>query len=80
MDYLLGDILLLPYNFIPMGFMECDGRLLSVQQNQALFSLLGIIYGGDGQTTFGIPNLKGAEPVPGTHYCIATQGIYPMRD
>jgi len=55
----LGEIRLVPYNFAPLGWMECDGRLLSISQNEALFALLGTIYGGDGQSTFALPDLRG---------------------
>ena len=46
-------------NFAPRGWAFCDGQLLAVAQNDALFSLLGTIYGGDGRTTFGLPDLRG---------------------
>ncbi|NML39932.1 phage tail protein [Chitinophaga sp. G-6-1-13] len=47
----------------PKGYMQCTGQLLSIQQNNALFSLLGTTYGGDGRTTFGLPNLRGKVPI-----------------
>jgi microcystin-dependent protein len=50
-------------NFAPIGWAFCDGQLLAVSQNDALFSLLGTIYGGDGRTTFGLPDLRGRIPV-----------------
>jgi microcystin-dependent protein len=50
-------------NFAPQGWALCDGQLLAVSQNDALFSLLGTIYGGDGRTTFGLPDLRGRIPV-----------------
>ena len=49
-------------------------------QNQGLFSLLGTQFGGDGRTTFALPDLRGKEPAPGLHYCIAMNGLYPTRD
>ena len=58
-DPYLGEIMLVPYNFVPRGWAACNGQLLSIAQNQALFSLLGTIYGGDGITTFALPNLGG---------------------
>ena len=79
MDVYIGQILLLPYNFAPQGFAFCEGQLLSIAQNTALFSLLGTTYGGDGQNNFALPNLKGKEPHPHLHYCIALQGIFPSR-
>ena len=50
-------------NFAPRGWAFCDGQLLAVSQNDALFSLLGTIYGGDGRTTFGLPDLRGRVPI-----------------
>lgn len=59
-DYpILGEIKISPINFIPKGWLECNGQILSIAQNQALFSLLGTIYGGNGQTTFALPDLRG---------------------
>lgn len=55
----IGQIVALPYNFAPTGWAQCDGRLLPIGQNTTLFSLLGTTYGGDGQTTFALPNLNG---------------------
>jgi len=55
----LGQLMLFAGNFAPRGWALCNGQLLSVQQNQALFSLLGVTYGGDGRTTFGLPDLRG---------------------
>lgn len=50
-------------NFAPQGWAYCDGQLLAVSQNDALFSLLGTVYGGDGRTTFGLPDLRGRLPI-----------------
>ena len=55
----LGEIRILSFTFAPRGWALCDGQILSINQNQALFSLLGTTYGGDGQTTFALPNLRG---------------------
>ena len=55
----LGEITLVPYNFAPRGYAFCQGQILSISQNTALFSLLGTTYGGDGVTTFGLPDLRG---------------------
>ena len=59
----LGEIQMFPYGFVPRGWAVCDGSLLPINQNQALFSLLGTIYGGDGVTTFALPDLRGRVPV-----------------
>lgn len=55
----LGEIKLVPYTFAPRGFAFCAGQLLSIAQNTALFSLLGTMYGGNGTTTFALPDLRG---------------------
>lgn len=59
----LAEIRLFSFQFAPQGWAFCNGQLLPIMQNQALFSLLGTTYGGDGQTTFGIPDLRGRTPV-----------------
>jgi microcystin-dependent protein len=79
MDPILGQIQLFAFNFAPKGWRFCDGTLLPISQNTALFSLLGTTYGGDGRTTFALPNLKGKEPATGSVYCICIQGIFPSR-
>jgi microcystin-dependent protein len=59
----LSEIRIFSFNFAPKGWALCDGQLLPINQNQALFSLLGTTYGGNGQTTFGLPNLQGRVPI-----------------
>jgi microcystin-dependent protein len=59
----LGEIKIISWNFPPKGWAFCNGTLLPINQNQALFSILGTTYGGDGRTTFGLPNLQGCTPV-----------------
>ena len=59
----VGEIRMFAGNFAPSGWSYCDGQLLAVSQNDALFSLLGTIYGGDGRTTFGLPDLRGRIPI-----------------
>jgi len=78
MDPIIGQIKLFPYNFAPVGWQVCEGNLIPISENDALFSLIGTTYGGDGEQTFALPNLKGK--VPGMHYCIAMSGIFPSRD
>jgi microcystin-dependent protein len=63
MDPFIGEIRLVPYNFAPKGWALCAGQLLPINQNQALFALLGTTYGGDGRTTFALPDLRGRVPV-----------------
>ncbi len=59
----IGEIRMFGGNFAPRGWALCDGQLLRIADNSALFSLLGTIYGGDGRTTFGLPDLRGRVPV-----------------
>ena len=58
-----GEIKMFAGNFAPRGWAFCDGQLLAISQNDALFSLLGTIYGGDGRTTYGLPDLRGRIPI-----------------
>lgn len=62
-DPLIGQINMFGGNFAPRAWAFCDGQLLTISDNTALFSLLGTIYGGDGRTTFGLPDLRGRVPV-----------------
>ena len=55
----IGQIAFVPYNFVPRNWAACDGQLLPIAQNTALFSLLGTTYGGNGQTTFALPDMRG---------------------
>ena len=77
MDEYIGKIVLLAYKRIPMDYLPCLGQALPIVQYQALYALIGNTYGGDGRTTFALPNLQGAEPVPGMQYCIVVNGIFP---
>ena len=64
MDQFIGEIRVFPYNFAPRDWVLCNGQLMSIANNTALFSILGTTYGGDGKTTFAVPNLMG-QVVPG---------------
>jgi microcystin-dependent protein len=59
----LGEIRWVPYDFAPRGWASCDGQLLSIAQNQALFALLGTYFGGNGVTTFALPDMRGRVPL-----------------
>jgi microcystin-dependent protein len=59
----IGQVMPVAFNFAPKGFAFCNGQLLPISQNQALFSLLGVNYGGNGSTTFALPDLRGRTPV-----------------
>ena len=63
MDPFLGQIIMFAGNFAPRGWALCEGQLLPINQNQALFSILGTTYGGDGRTTFALPELRGRTPI-----------------
>lgn len=62
-EVFLGQIISFGFSFAPKGFAACNGQLLSIAQNQALFSLLGTTYGGDGRVNFGLPDLRSRTPV-----------------
>lgn len=77
----IGEIRLFSFPFAPKGWAKCDGQVLPIQQNQALFALLGVQYGGDGKTNFNLPDLRGRVPlefgvslVSGTTYTIGNSG------
>lgn len=59
-DQYVGEIRIFPFNFAPIGWAQCQGQLLPISQNTALFSVLGTIYGGNGTSTFALPNFQGA--------------------
>jgi microcystin-dependent protein len=59
----IGEIRIFAGTFAPVGWATCDGQLLAISQNDALFTLIGTTYGGDGQTTFGLPDLRGRIPI-----------------
>lgn len=62
-DPFVAEIRIFPFNFAPKGWAWCDGQLLPISQNTALFSLLGTTYGGDGKSNFALPNLQGRAPM-----------------
>lgn len=76
MQCTLGSILLSASILYTNNYIPADGRLLEIQNNTALFSLLGINYGGDGMTTFGLPDLRKAAP-NNTQYLICVSGVFP---
>ena len=63
MEPFIGQLQLFAFNFAPQGWAKCDGQILQIASNTALFSLLGTQYGGDGRTTFGLPDLRGRAPI-----------------
>ena len=63
MDPFVAEIRMFPFTFAPKGWSFCDGQLMPISQNTALFSLLGTVYGGDGKSTFALPNMQGNAPM-----------------
>lgn len=67
-DPYIGEVKFVAFNFAPKGYALCNGQILPINQNQALFSILGTVFGGNGQTNFALPNLQGRVPVhPGAN-------------
>ena len=67
MEPFIGQMQLFPYNFAPRGWAFCHGQMLAITDNNPLFSLIGTIYGGDGRTTFALPDLRGRVPIGAGH-------------
>jgi len=80
MDAFVGQLLLVPYNFVPAGWMLCQGQLVSISEYSTLFQLIGTTFGGDGVHTFGLPDLRGRTPLgmgvasTGTNYALGQPG------
>lgn len=71
----LSELRIFSFSFAPRGWMMCNGQLLPINQNQALFSLLGTTYGGDGRVNFGLPNLQGNVPISqGSGFTLGERG------
>lgn len=81
-DPFLGEIQTFGFTFCPSGYAPLNGQLLPINQNQALFALLGTLYGGDGRTTFALPTGKPIFAANGQQLlqCIALQGIFPSQN
>lgn len=77
----IGQLSIFAFNFCPVGWSTAQGQLLPINQNQALFSLLGTTYGGDGTTTFALPQWGPIYAANGgaMTVCIALQGVFPSR-
>jgi microcystin-dependent protein len=79
-DSLMTTIILFAGNFAPRGFAFCEGQLIDIAANTAVFSLLGTMYGGNGTSNFALPDLREAEKsLGGARYIIAMEGIFPSR-
>lgn len=82
-DPFIGEVETFAFNFCPNGWAPLNGQLMQISQNQALFSLLGITYGGDGQTTFALPTAKPvftADSRTTMLQCISLFGVFPPRN
>jgi len=80
-DCYMGEVRYFPYDFAPRGYTQADGKLLSINQNQALFSLLMNKFGGDGRTNFAVPKLPALPSSGGDSVSafVCTEGLYPPR-
>ena len=81
MEFFVGQICMFPWEWAPRGWAKCDGQLLAINENQALYSLFGTEFGGDGRQTFALPKLA---PIKGQNggdigYFINLSGIFPSR-
>jgi len=83
MDYYLGEVVHLAFSYETSEMCFCDGRLLPIKGNEALNAVIGTRYGGDGVTTFGVPDLRGKSPLDrdehDCHYFLVQYGIFPTR-
>src|ERR1700730_1610593 len=78
-DQFVAEIRIFPFSFAPKGWALCDGQLLPISQNTALFSLLGTFYGGDGKSNFALPNLQGSAAMHTTQYSGNSPfGVFPL--
>jgi microcystin-dependent protein len=79
-DIFLGEVRAMPFGFAPRGWAPCEGQLVPIARNRALFTLIQATYGGDGRSNFGLPKLAPLAAKTGTlQYCIATEGTWPQR-
>ncbi|MBV8977542.1 MAG: tail fiber protein [Alphaproteobacteria bacterium] len=91
-DHYMGEVRAMPYDYCPEQWVRAEGQLMPITQHTALFALLGTRYGGDGKTTFALPDLRSAalvskrpdnerpdRPVEKIHWCFAIRGLWPPR-
>jgi microcystin-dependent protein len=87
LEVFIGQVTIFAGNYAPEGWAKCEGQIIPIEQNMPLFSLIGTTYGGDGQRTFALPDLRGKGPVAvGVEqdygfldYIIALRGSFPKR-
>ncbi|HVA33120.1 MAG TPA: tail fiber protein [Candidatus Baltobacteraceae bacterium] len=80
MDPFVGEIRMLAGMFVPLGWLLCDGRLVSIKEYSLLFAVIGFHYGGDGSTTMGLPDLRGRAPISAGHLAVGGGTVYNMGD
>ena len=82
MGFYIGQICLFPWSWAPRGWAKCDGQLLTIQENPALFSLIGTEFGGDGRTNFALPKMTPIKAESGgdVAFFINLEGVYPSRN
>jgi microcystin-dependent protein len=78
MSRFIGQIALFPYTFTPNGWMPCEGQIIRIAENSALFSALGTQFGGDGRTTFALPDYRSLAPA-NSRYFLSITGEFPQR-
>jgi len=78
-DQRIGTVFLVAFPYCPTGTLEADGSALPVQDNEVLYSLYGLTYGGDYPKTFHLPDLRAQVPLPQMRYCVVSAGVYPSR-
>jgi len=81
MEFYIGQICMFPWSWAPRGWLKCDGQLLPISQYSALYSLIGIEFGGDGRKTFALPKMPPMKTEDGgdVAYFVNMTGIYPSR-
>ena len=79
MPIFLGSIQIFAFNFAPVGWLPCQGQLMEIAQNTALYNLLGTTYGGDGNTTFALPNLPPLASGGPAYYICVVGGVFPKQ-
>lgn len=73
----VGEVRLFPYEKCPSNWIEAEGQVMAISRHAALYRLIGNRFGGDGGTTFNLPDLRDGVPTRGMRYCLALQGVYP---
>jgi microcystin-dependent protein len=80
MEAFIGTMLLFGGSYAPQGWLECSGQTLGISQNTALFAIIGTTYGGDGTTTFMLPDMRQNTVPAGAKWILCLNGIFPARN